>query len=71
MRTVSCIEMLKFVSENGSSEPEIDHSIKGCVSEDYWDKGRDNIIACIRYFDDGSVLHYINEEVDNLENKHE
>ena len=63
MTTVSYAKMLNFIEEHGVLEPEIDHSVEGCVSEDYWDKERRSVVAYTRYFDDGQVLHYIDEEL--------
>lgn len=44
-------------------DPEVDHTVKGQVIEDFWNKEHTEVRGCIRYFDDGTVQHQIRDDM--------
>ena len=58
MERVSYKEFNKFLNKNNAIGPEIEF-LTGFVSEDWWDKKRENVIAYTRYYDDGEMIHFI------------
>ena len=59
-KSVTYSEMQKFITDNnGSFEPDLDHSNENFITEGFWDKDRENVLAYTRYYNDGRVCHFI------------
>lgn len=44
--------------------PEVDYSEEDYVCEDYWDEGREKVIACVKYYNDGNISCFIEPSSD-------
>ena len=45
-----------------NSEPDPDFSMDEYVCEDFWDEKHDKVIACIKYYNDGTIVRYATTE---------